>query len=80
MSNQIQRYLKTEELYDAIIVLIPEHTIDRISETAIRGILDAILTQGKIEGRLLSHTVHGFPVSPHGDRLIEAWQRIVDSA
>lgn len=50
--NQVERFLKTQELYDAIIALIPEHTIDRVGETAVRGKLDAILSMGKIEGRL----------------------------
>jgi hypothetical protein len=79
--NQVQRYLRTEELYKEIIGLIPESVTRAVGgETVVRGKLDAILSQGKIEGRLLSHNVHGFPVSPHGDRLIEDWQRIVDGA
>lgn len=69
MVNQVQRFLKTEELYDAIIVLIPEHTIDKIGETAIRGKLDAILSQGKIEGRL---TALSDPMEPQAGHL---WYR-----
>jgi hypothetical protein len=75
-SNQVQRVLRTAELYDAILVLIPEHTIDRIGETEIRGKLDVILSMGKIEGRLsATHPDTG----PHNDRLIERWHRIVDN-
>lgn len=80
MDSHIQRHLRIEELYQALIVLIPEHTIDRISETAIRGKLDAILSMGKIEGRLTTYNgTAPFEGSPEDDRLIEGWQRIVDS-
>jgi hypothetical protein len=76
--NHTQRYLLTEELYGEIIGLIPESVIRAVGgESVIRGKLDAIISQGKIEGRL---TVYGYGVSPEGDRLIEDWQRIVDGA
>lgn len=82
MNGQVQRTLKIEDLYAAIIVLIPEHTINRISETAIRGKLDAILSVGKIEGRLSAYTdgrIFG-GIMPEQDGLIDDWQRIVDGA
>lgn len=80
MANQVQRFLRTEELYKEIIGLIPEAVIRAVGgETVVRGKLDAILSQGKIEGRL-SGLVHDPAVSwPDNDRLIEDWQRIVDS-
>jgi hypothetical protein len=82
MTGQVQRYLKTEELYDAIIDMICPDVIKEIGETPIRSKLDAILTQGKIEGRVTAYTDAGMARdgSPQGDRLIEDWQRIVDSA
>lgn len=83
MNGQVERTLKIEDLYAAIIVLIPEHTINQISETAIRGKLDAILSMGKIAGRLSAYIDAGFRTDgslPPGDALIESWQRIVDGA
>lgn len=74
--SQIQRHLKTEELYKEIIALIPEAVLKVVSETHVRGKLDAILSMGKIEGRLTA--VHP-DTGPHNDRLIEDWQRIVDA-
>lgn len=73
MENQIQRHLKTEEFYQEIIALIPEETLKKISETTVRGKLDAILTMGKIEGRMSA------PISLYGDRLIQDWMRIVEA-
>lgn len=80
--SQVQRYLRTEELYREILDLVGESALDEISETAVRGKLDAILAQGKIEGRLTAYTdgrVFG-GILPEQDRLIEDWQRIVDGA
>lgn len=67
MSDHVQRYLKTQELYDAIIVLVPEHTLDRIGETAVRGKLDALLSMGKIEGRLTA-------IDNDGVQLMQTWR------
>lgn len=50
--GQIERHLKTEALYKRIIGMYPGSVMDAVGETHIRGILDAILSQGKIEGRL----------------------------
>jgi hypothetical protein len=53
MDSHIQRHLKAEEFYQEIIALIPEEVIKAAGgETPIRGKLDAILTLGKIDGRL----------------------------
>jgi len=81
VKSQTDRFLRTQELYDAIIVLIPETALDRIGETEVRGKLDAILSMGKIEGRLSAYTdgrIFGGSL-PEQDRLIEDWQRIVGS-
>lgn len=67
MKDQIARHLKTEDLYAAIIVLIPEHTLDRIGETAVRAKLDAILSMGKIEGRLTA-------IDNDGVQVMQTWQ------
>lgn len=77
--NQIARYLRTEELYQQILDMVCENVFEEIGETGVRGKLDALLSQGKIEGRMTGHTVHGHPVNPREDNLIEGWQRIVDS-
>jgi hypothetical protein len=81
MSNQTERFLRTEELYRQIIGLMPEAVLKTVSETYVRGLLDAVLAQGKIEGRLSAlpsaygeGRARGLP-----DGLIEGWQRVVDS-
>lgn len=74
MSTQIQRHLKTEELYDKVLRMMFD---EDITTAQIRGKLDAILSQGKIEGRLSAYG-EGSISSPSHDRLIEDWQRIVD--
>lgn len=52
MSGQIAHYLRTAELYDKVLNLIAEDTYDEVGgRGVVKGILDAILTQGKIEGR-----------------------------
>lgn len=73
MENQIDRYLRTEELYRQILGMVRGDVLGKIGESGVRGVLDALLSQGKIEGRLSA------PISLCGDRLIEDWQRIVDS-
>lgn len=73
MENQIDRYLRTEELYRQILGMVRGDVLEKIGESGVRGVLDALLSQGKIEGRLST------PNSLCGDRLIEDWQRIVDS-
>lgn len=78
MTGQIQHNLKTEKLYKRIIGMYPGSVMDAVGETHIRGILDAILTQGKIEGRLTAAEKNEF-IFADSDRLIEGWQRIVDS-
>lgn len=77
--TQVQRYLRTEELYREILDLVGESALDEISETAVRGKLDAILAQGKIEGRLTAAEQNTF-IFADSDRLIEDWQKIVDGA
>ena len=82
MTDQIARHLRTEELYDLIVERITyseDPTVGFHSSTQVRRVLDQIITQGKIEGRLtaLSSNI------PHGslaedDRLIGVWQKIVD--
>lgn len=79
--GQVQRHLKTEELYREILDLIGESALEQISETTVRGKLDAILTLGKIGGRLTAYTdgrLFG-GILPDNDRLLIDWQRIVDS-
>lgn len=78
--DMVERHLHTEELYQKLmhVVYTPDRT-DDINPDDMRRVLDAILSAGKIEGRLLSHTVHGTPVQRTGDRFIEQWQCIVDS-
>jgi hypothetical protein len=82
MSDQVQRYLKTAELYGWVIDLIPEGVIKAVGgETVVLGKLDAILSQGKIQGRLTAYNdgkIFG-GILPEQDRLIEDWQRIVDA-
>lgn len=78
-SSQADRCLKTEDLYKEILDLVCDNVFEEIGETAVRGKLDRLLIMGKIEGRVVSHTVHGIPVQPRGDRLIEDWQRIVEA-
>lgn len=77
-TSQVQRYLRTEELYKKIIDLYPSALLDVVGETHVRGILDAILSQGKIEGRLSAYGKDAI-AAPNHDRLIEDWQRVVDS-
>lgn len=84
MSNQTGRYLRTEELYKKVVE-IADHDAQvcqvELDETKLRGILEAIITQGKIEGRLSAYNDgRMFHASPDDDRLIEDWQTIVDSA
>mgnify|MGYP001574176126 CR=1 FL=1 len=53
MTSQTERFLRTEELYDEVTCLITEDTMDDVGGVGhVRGLLDAILSQGKIEGRL----------------------------
>lgn len=79
--NQVQRFLRTEELYREIIALLPESAIRAVGgETEIRGRLDAILALGKIEGRLTAYTdgrLFG-GILPDSDGLLIDWQKIVD--
>lgn len=81
--GQVQRTLRAEELYREIIALLPESVVRAVGgETVIRGKLDAILTLGKIEGRLTAYTdgrLFG-GILPDNDRLLVDWQRIVDGA
>lgn len=77
--NHTQRYLRTEELYREIIDMVCPDVIKEIGETGVRIKLDAILSQGKIEGRLTAYPPERGGL-PHDDRLIEDWQRIVDGA
>lgn len=80
--GQVQRSLKAEELYREILDLIGESALEQISETTVRGKLDALLALGKIEGRLTAYTdgrLFG-GILPDSDRLLVDWQRIVDSA
>lgn len=83
MSKQTNHYLRTEELYKKVV-----ETADHeaqvcqvgLDETKLRGILDAILTQGKIEARVLALQREGYSIPEIArDRLVERWQRIVDS-
>lgn len=80
MSGQVQRFLRTEELYQQIIDLYPSALLDVVGETYVRNRLDAILSQGKIEGRMSAYNdgsmIHSGALA---DQLIEGWQRIVDS-
>lgn len=78
MGNQIDRYLRTEELYRQIVGMVRGDVLGKIGESGVRGVLDALLSQGKIEGRLSAYG-RGAIASPSHDRLIEDWQRIVDS-
>ena len=78
--NQIQRHLKTEELYQQVIDLYPPEILDVVGETYVRGLLDGILSQGKIEGRMSAYSdLHHHVGAMQHDRLIEQWQCIVDS-
>lgn len=79
-SDQVQRFLRTEELYKGIIGLIPESVLRVVGETYVRGLLDAVLSQGKIEGRMPAYDDGSINWSPiHDGGLVEGWQRIVDS-
>jgi hypothetical protein len=70
MTGQIQRHLRTEKLYDNVLSLITEDTVDDVDGlSVVRGMLDAILSQGKIEGRL---TALSAPVEPKAGHL---WYR-----
>ncbi len=51
-ASLIDRYLKTEELYDAVIEVIQKFPPGEIHSTPLRAALDRVLAQGKIEGRL----------------------------
>lgn len=79
--NHTQRYLRTEALYQEIIDMICPDVIKEIGETGVRIKLDAILSQGKIEGRLTAYN-DGFGswFRRENDRLIEDWQKSVDGA
>jgi hypothetical protein len=80
--NQVQRYLRTEELYREIIDMVCPDVLKEIGESGVRGKLDALISKGKIEGRLSAYNdgrVFG-GILPEHDRLIERWQRIVDAA
>ena len=57
-SDQVRRYLRTEELYREILDLVGESALDEISETTVRGKLDAVHSAGKIEGRLTALTAN----------------------
>jgi hypothetical protein len=66
VNDYVQRHLKTEEFYREIIAMIPEETIKAAGgETPIRGKLDAILSLGKIEGRLSALSDPMEPQSGH---------------
>jgi hypothetical protein len=78
-SGQVQRFLGTQELYDQVLSLISEDTFDEVGgRSVVQGWLDAILSMGKIEGRLTAAEKNEF-IFADNDRLIEGWQRIVDS-
>lgn len=77
-SDQVQRYLRTEELYQKILDMVGDSVFEARGETYVRGVLDALLSQGKIEGRLTAAEQNTF-IFADNDRLIEDWQRIVDS-
>lgn len=49
--NWVDRHLRTEELYQKITSIIDPAYLDKHGETPVRAVLDAILSQGKIEGR-----------------------------
>jgi hypothetical protein len=77
--NQVQRYLRTEGLYQEIIDMVCPDVLKEKGETYVRGKLDALLALGKIEGRLSAAEQNTF-IFADNDRLIEDWQRIVDGA
>ncbi len=82
MTSQTERFLRTEELYDLItknIAYSEDPTQGFHSSTQVRRVLDQIISQGKIEGRLSAHTDASLGVLLYHDRLIKDWQRIVDS-
>lgn len=64
MSTQIQRHLKTEELYDKVLRMMFD---EDITTEQIRGKLDAILSQGKIEGRLTA-------IDNDGVQMMQTWR------
>ena len=74
--GQIARYLRTEALYQEILDMVCETVFEEIGETGVRGVLDAILSQGKIEGRM---TALHKDTTAEDDQLIEGWKRIVNS-
>lgn len=80
MKDQIERFLRIEELYQNLMGVVygPPHTQD-INPDDICRALDPILAAGKIEGRLTAYN-DGFGTyfARERDRLIEDWQRIVD--
>ncbi len=77
MESQVARYLKTAELYDWVLNLISEDTFDEVGgRGAVQGVLDAILSMGKIEGRMTA--LHA-DTTREDDRLIDGWQRIVEA-
>ena len=67
-------------MYGEVLDLVCDTVFEEKGETYVRGKLDKILSQGKIEGRLTGlaeqYPMGGGPIS---DRLIEDWTKIVDS-
>lgn len=82
LSDQVRRYLHTEKLYAQLIELIPEATLKRVGgESHVRGILDGIMSMGKVEGRLtgfmtLLNNREAVDQRAESDRLIEDWLNI----
>lgn len=72
--SEVQRALRAEELYTRILSFVSDNAWT--TEEEVRGLLDVIFLLGKIDGRM---TVYSSKVAAEGDRLIEAWQQIVDS-
>lgn len=80
MSDQVQRYLKTEELYREVLDLVCDTVFEEKGETYVRGKLDAILSQGKIEVRMAALKQSGVSFEDAtNDPLIGQWTRIVES-
>lgn len=70
MTGQVTRYLRTGELYQKVLDLVfATCCTDDINPDDIRRALDAVLTQGKIEGRM---SVMAAPLSPQAG---QTWSR-----
>lgn len=77
MSNALSkgaRMRQQERLYKVVLSMICPKVLDEIGETPVRGLLDQILTSGKVDGRI---TVYSEPEAAADDRLIDFWQDIV---